>query len=307
MVIEQFSNTRCGICANRIPPFWNTVQSFGDDVILLSFYASSPYSSCPLYQAAKETNDQRVGWYSIPGTPSVRINGEAAPTNLWQNASSILNSHTGGTSAVELNSTLTKNSTDFAAEVTYNFHGQINASEDPVLHVFVIERSVTAGSLSGYTQHHNVVRARLTEPEGFSLDSHAGSEGGWSHTFEAQPAWDADDLAIVAFVQSQTTAEIHNSSVADAEITSNVDRNSESSRTEFRMFPNPATDKLTVESNQPGRKTVSVINLLGSVVYTRTFTGHSHSIPTEGFARGMYLVRLESAEKQARTTRLVLE
>nr|MBS0037067.1 Omp28-related outer membrane protein [Saprospiraceae bacterium] len=303
VTVEQFSNTSCPNCASRIPGFWNTASNFGDDVLILSFYSSSPYPSCPLYQQAKSVNDHRVGHYNIPGSPILHIDGERAPSSIWNTAQSTLQSMVGQSTPLEVKAKIELNENNIQTQIDLIQHSDFTPQEQLVLQVFLVEKSVTAGNLGNYQSHHNVVRAQFSSGAGSHYNPQEGTHQKFSYDMDIQGNWDQEDLAVIAFVQG-ASGEVYNSDMG-VQTASSV--NTREKRQDFKLFPNPATDKVTVETFGSHTKTITVYNLLGATIYTNTFSGNQYELPVSNFHRGVYLVRVESKNVPARTTRLVLE
>ncbi|TVR81390.1 MAG: T9SS C-terminal target domain-containing protein [Saprospirales bacterium] len=304
VLVEQFSNTRCGICANRIPTFWQTVSDFEEDVILLSFYSSTPYSNCELYQASRSLNDERISFYNIFGTPTLHINGERAPTNIWSNAASFLNGLTGSSSEIRIETGFSPSGSHgdgFASVLLYN---EFEGLEEFVLHAYLVEKNVTAGTLPSYRNHHNVARIQLTPNTGLPIDKVADIQQNFSFDFEINQSWDNENLAVIAFVQGQNSSEVYNAAKGGAVIS-----NTDAFGTEKKMslFPNPAKNEITITTATGGKKTLQIFNILGKMVHKMEFDGPYTTINTSHFQRGLYLVRLESGGSPLRTLRLVLE
>lgn len=79
ILVEHFTNTYCGICANRNPGLFTNLANF-PKALHLSYHPSSPYKQCPLNQYNKDGNDDRANHYSVYGsTPRVVANGVALP------------------------------------------------------------------------------------------------------------------------------------------------------------------------------------------------------------------------------------
>jgi len=73
VVVEHFTNTRCGICASRNPGFFTNLNN-NPDVIHLAIHPSSPYSSCVFNQHNSVDNDDRTNYYGIyGGTPRLVV------------------------------------------------------------------------------------------------------------------------------------------------------------------------------------------------------------------------------------------
>src|SRR5690606_12201720 len=75
IVVEQFSNTRCSVCASRIPQLRQNMGPYEENIQLISFYSAAPYPNCELYQANTSGNNARVSYYNVQGSPNVFVNG----------------------------------------------------------------------------------------------------------------------------------------------------------------------------------------------------------------------------------------
>ena len=62
------------------------------------------------------------------------------------------------------------------------------------------------------------------------------------------------------------------------------------------IYPNPTSNKLTVESNLLGK--IAIKNLLGKTVYTTKKTTNSISINTSKFAKGIYILQLNGTSSK---------
>lgn len=304
VLIEQFSNTRCGICANRVPSFWQTVSNFGDEVILISFYSPSPYSNCELYQASKALNDERASFYNIIGTPTLHINGERAPGTIWQNAASFLNNLTGTSSQVQIGAGFSANGSQGEGFANVLLFDEFEGSEEFVLHAYLVEKSITAGTIQSYRNHHNVARVQLTPNQGLPIDKVEGINQEFTFQFEFEQHWDQENLAVIAFVQGQNSAEVYNAAKGGAIISNTPQLIADKS---MRLFPNPAQDKITITTSAEGKKTLQIFNILGKLVHQLEFEGNYTTVNTSDLQRGLYLVRLESGGSPLRTLRLVLD
>ena len=47
VIIEHFTNTRCGICGVRNPGLYTNISEY-PEIIHIAFHPSSPYSTCVL-------------------------------------------------------------------------------------------------------------------------------------------------------------------------------------------------------------------------------------------------------------------
>lgn len=74
------------------------------------------------------------------------------------------------------------------------------------------------------------------------------------------------------------------------------------------IYPNPFSSQFTIETaNSASNLSVKIYNTLGSLVYSKKLTGTTNTIQTKDWARGVYLVTLESQNQKPVTKKMVLE
>ena len=73
----------------------------------------------------------------------------------------------------------------------------------------------------------------------------------------------------------------------------------------IRVMPNPANDKVFINLTDKGNCTVSLINMLGEIVYTSTNNKDQLLLSTSGIPAGIYLVRAEN-EKSVYQSKLIV-
>ena len=77
VVVEHFTNTRCGICGSRNPGLFGNLKT-SPEVLHISYHPSRPYSSCVLNKHNVSGNDDRAKYYGVYGsTPRVVVEGTA--------------------------------------------------------------------------------------------------------------------------------------------------------------------------------------------------------------------------------------
>ncbi len=92
VVVEHFTNTKCGICSSRNPGFYKNLKNF-PDVLHLSIHPSSPYAACKLSQQNNPDNDDRTKYYNVyGGTPRLVIQGKVISANEDYNSSTLFTS-----------------------------------------------------------------------------------------------------------------------------------------------------------------------------------------------------------------------
>jgi hypothetical protein len=78
-IVNHFTNSRCGVCANRNPGFYTNLRQ-QTNTLHIAFHPSSPYSTCVFSIENPSENDDRTNFYGIyGGTPRLVINGNVIP------------------------------------------------------------------------------------------------------------------------------------------------------------------------------------------------------------------------------------
>jgi hypothetical protein len=75
---------------------------------------------------------------------------------------------------------------------------------------------------------------------------------------------------------------------------------------QFDIFPNPATSKFTISSEQYAITSLTICNLLGEKIYSASGKGLSMNVNSENFRAGIYIVEV-SSDKQKMFRKLVIE
>lgn len=77
-------------------------------------------------------------------------------------------------------------------------------------------------------------------------------------------------------------------------------------KSDFNVYPNPATNKLSIDNNLSPEMNVTLMNIEGKIVYTNEFSGSSSSIDVSSLNAGIYLIRI-STESGNVVERVVIE
>ena len=72
------------------------------------------------------------------------------------------------------------------------------------------------------------------------------------------------------------------------------------------IYPNPATDKLNVNSNEKNIDKIQLIDLTGKVIYTKSGMDKNESIDLSKFSCGLYIVKVQTSEA-SHTEKIVLK
>ena len=158
VIVEHFTNSRCGICAARNPALFDLLNDY-PEVLHIAYHPSAPYSSCIFSQHNPSENDDRTNYYGIyGGTPRVVVQGEViSPQNPLLMASQIeekLGQAADFTISVEQ-----MQHTNEEADVTIVVKKTGDADFDNLnLYAIVSEKEVAYNAPNGETDHHDVFR-----------------------------------------------------------------------------------------------------------------------------------------------------
>lgn len=292
--LEHFTNTRCGICANANPGFFNLLTGYKNQYHHMSVHPAIPYSNCLLHQSNPSDNTQRTNFYGIIGTPTVVINGLIKKSAGSVNAST-LNAELNKVSAIEVvvkeNGTSPRNATIEIKTVGSKPNGTYK------LYVVALEKELNYSSPNGEKIHHNVFRDFLSAADGDVIDlANTGSSITKSYSITISPSWVENQMYIMAWIQDLNTKEVLNSGSKFDLLSANDDLEA----LHFSIYPNPVKDLLKLEwpNNISKAINLSITNLLGIEVYsTNLKAGNKQfNFPVAHFQKGIYFVRIQSGK-----------
>jgi len=297
ILVEQFSNTRCSICASRIPQLRQNMEPHKDHIQLIAHFSAAPYPSCELHQANAAGNNARVSYYQVAGSPSVFVNGVRVNSGTSIVPSAYFEERLEDTSPLEINVVYNKDNDQGDASVTLTFHGEVPGGTLK-LHAYVIEKEVEAGTIPSYRQHHNVFRRHLTPFEGLLINQASPDVPlDFDFSFDVESGWNLDQLAIVAFVQDDESKEIWNASDSDQEpLTSTA---SPMMPTDLVLYPNPVGYMLHLKGDlaKCSEATAFIYNAQGQL--QRIVKPHeiqSNFLNVQDMASGNYFLKMVGSQ-----------
>jgi len=163
VVVEHFTNTRCGICGSKNPPFYQMLENY-PDVIHIAYHPSSPYSNCLFSQHNPGENDARTNFYSIyGGTPRVVVNGNVVSPSTPLLPENVLLDEIGKTTdySVSIEHSILPDES-VRAQITLKQTGGKSA-EDLKAYAVLTERLVEYAAPNGENLHHDVFRKVLLD------------------------------------------------------------------------------------------------------------------------------------------------
>ncbi len=64
----------------------------------------------------------------------------------------------------------------------------------------------------------------------------------------------------------------------------------------FKLYPNPANNLLTIETDKPEHLSIEIITLNGQLMYTSRMEGSLQQIDLSSFQRGLYFITVRSRD-----------
>jgi len=216
VLFEHFTNTSCGPCAAQNPIFQaNILESNDGSVHHIAYHPWWPGSDDPFYQFNIPENTNRTQYYGVNAVPKVFMRGNhwnGSPASITWNQ---IHADAKDGSPVRI---VVSEST---AGNQRNVHVDILSVNTPpssgnwILRCAVIERNVntsTPPGTNGETYFPNVFRKFIKGVGGTGLILPAkGNSKSYDFTYTLDPAWNPDEIAVVAFLQNSVNKEILNS------------------------------------------------------------------------------------------------
>ncbi|MFN0015764.1 MAG: Omp28-related outer membrane protein [Saprospiraceae bacterium] len=295
VLLEHFTNSRCGICASRNPTFYSLIRQYPDDVRHISYHPSVPYSDCKIYLANTTQNNARTAVYGVSGTPRVALNGNLVPAGNPLLPAATLQAAFGQQSPIAIKVEESGTAPNKTTTVSVRSFGDAPAGNFK-LFVAVAERTVNYTSPNGEAKHYDVFRSMLTNIDGDAITLPAKGQSAdytFSYTHTQPSGWPSnyDSLYVLAFVQNASTKEVLNSGTRFDPVFTDTDE--AGSIQPAIILPNPASEEATVLLPGELVTRVEVFSVSGSLVLTDYQEQADRvRIPVSALAPGIYVVRI---------------
>jgi hypothetical protein len=274
VLIEQFTNSGCSICATHSPAVFNYVDNNSADVVAIAYHTAFPYNDSMYHE-----NSSSVFVPQIATT----INTRKTEAPLY--------------SIVALNTGFNNGVLD--GEFVFTSNTSSNTTDSLVAHIVVVEKNVLKSAYvaspgnNAETEYGYVMRKMLPNQNGTLLLHKAINESD-TVSFSAilSNIKNLNELRIVAFVQNVTTKEVYSAFLFNPQIT-NIKEERKLDNT-FKIYPNPLAKTFTVSATDGETfKSINIVNLQGAVVYRYTSSTESSftSLDIE-ISAGMYFIEI---------------
>jgi Outer membrane protein Omp28/Secretion system C-terminal sorting domain len=305
VLIEHFTNSRCGICAGSNPGFYTQIASNAASIHHVSIHPSFPYAQCIFYQYNTADNMERATLYAVPGTPRVVLNGKA-PQSLPLSAK-VLSDEIARTSPISIKVTDEVTATGFKTNISVTTHAALPAANYRFF-AMLVEKRIDYNAPNGERVHYDVLRDILTASTGaIFTGTAAGAKTEYSYSASPLPeGTKADQLYVLAFVQDMNGQEVLNSGTRfDPPLTTGV---TEPTASRITVAPNPVTSVAQIALPDGDRATaVDIFNLEGQRVVLEVITGVNNvEFSVETLPAGVYVAKI-TGEKGVYTGKFVKE
>lgn len=218
VLAESFSQASCGPCAAQNPALTTLLNANTSKIVAVKYQVSWPGYD-PMYNQNPTEIDARTTYYGISGVPDRVQDG----TNLDVTQGTI-DSRYAVPSPVNMTISHTISSDFATANITVTIDAPaIWNPSNTVLQLAMVEKDITFDSApgsNGETAFHNVMRKMLPNASGTPVVASNFTMAGGTQTFTftnvAIPnyIYKLDQLSFVAWVQNNTTKEVHQAGVS---------------------------------------------------------------------------------------------
>jgi hypothetical protein len=291
VVVEHFTNTRCSVCANRNPGFYQNLEAH-PQVLHMAVHPSSPYSDCAFNQHNPSENDARTNHYSIYGaTPRLVVQGDVVSPSASYSSADIFAPYLDLQSDISLNVREIRYGADSVAIEVFVEHVSNPDMAEARLFIGYCEDTVFYAAPNGEDEHYNVFRESLTDVAG---DVIAMPEVGASvvirRSVVPRAEWDMSRMLAIVMLTPTDAVE-----VLQAAQTSEVSTGTGTTDVAwvepplpFAVSPNPSRGRITLSHPQ---HEVALFDMQGRKLWSVAAPYDGQQLSLEMFPTGLYLLR----------------
>lgn len=298
VIIEHFTNTRCGICASKNPAFYETLSDY-PNVLHIAYHPSAPYASCIFNMHNVTDNDTRTYYYGIyGGTPRAVVQGEVLPV-----ASKLITAdqiegfleQTSDYSVTVKNESIT--SERYKVTVTIN---RETGSGQQVFQLMVglAEKEIDYAAPNGENVHHDVFRDKIYHD---TASVNVGNTKTYTVEYDVHPDWNQDQIYAYVVLQNPDSKEIYQAASSLESPSSIQNKNDQQSKMVF--YPNPTTGLFKILPEFSDEiEMIEIYSFAGQKVKTyHEFLNMS----LDGLPEGIYFSKITLKTKNSMTTRII--
>ncbi len=263
VIIEHFTNTKCGICASKNPALYETLGDY-PQLLHIAYHPSAPYSACIFSMHNPVENDERANYYNVfGGTPRAVIEGVALPIQTPLVRTANIEMQLGMTSDFKVTIDNTQVSGDNYKVTVEIERVSLTHSEEILVYIALAEEEIAYNAPNGETMHYDVFRKKLHE-ETIDLVS-VGSVENIVLDYSMHPDWNPDQIYAYIVINSMISDEVLQ---AESSLTS-IAGIGNNSVVEVKniLYPNPASTTLNIKTEYiEVIKKIELYSILGNKV-----------------------------------------
>ncbi|MEO0043392.1 MAG: hypothetical protein RL329_2840 [Bacteroidota bacterium] len=295
VLLEHFTNSRCGNCAASNPAFYARLGSlFGENAHHISIHSRIPYTSCLFYQGNTAPQDTRADFYGVVGTPVVSLNGGAVQS-VSNVSVGILQGEAAKRSPIGIQVTEFLSGSNVNATIQVKTYGAVPAGTYKLYAAQVLKR-VNQATPNGESIHYDVFRKWMVNDGVAFTPAAIGSSLSISYTYPNETVWSSNENYLVVFVQNTATKEVLNSGTKFDPTLPAPTYETNSLSQKIHLYPNPATTDLTLELEDLNAESFSIFNAQGQMIEKQFITSAKKIISLAGYAKGIYWLRVQTQQ-----------
>lgn len=300
IVVEHYTNSRCGICASRNPGFYNNLNQ-QDGILHISYHPSSPYANCVLHQVNPAENNDRTNFYGIfGGTPRLVIQGSVLSAGANYGSASIWDDHLNQTTPVSIDIRQQKENGEVGVAVTLTAVAD-NSIGEASLFVGLTEDVVFYDAPNGEDEHYDVFRKTFdgnTTGSAVAIPATAGESLTLTLTTTPDANWDYDRLYAMVILQNSDDKSVIQAAATDPSDNEPLVSTSEINTIGANIFPNPVQDQLIIQVPAENDTRYLLTNTQGQVLQQGVFQQFTQ-LDVATLPAGVYWLTLEHAQGRA--------
>lgn len=299
VIIEHFTNTKCGICASKNPALYQTLEEY-PQTLHIAYHPSAPYSSCIFSQHNPVENDDRANYYGVfGGTPRAVIQGDVLPIQTPLVKVNDIDSRLGMTSDFKVTISNTQVLGDNYSVMVEIERVSGNDGDEIIAYIGLAEKEIAYNAPNGEDIHHDVFRKMLYNE---TLDVNPiGNIMNIELDYSMHTDWISDQIYAYIVINKATSTEVLQSESSLTSPSSISDNSLGDVKT--ILFPNPVTSQLNIKAEYSNKvRTIELFSIVGNKVkelYPDT------NMDVSDLPDGIYFAMITDDQNNQYTTRLI--
>jgi hypothetical protein len=305
ILLEHFTNVSSSEFARIDAELQQFASGHSDEVITLQYHTGFPGND-PLNEDNRPDPSARALYYGLAQVPHIIMDGSYKDEEFSQWAEIDFQERILDDAPFTLDVSF-----EDRIESLLNVRVEVQAltaiEAEITLHIAVVEQEITTVFTGlGERKYFNVLKSMLPSAGGTRLEKTTWTTGEIkevSQSWSPKNVFDPEQLAVVVFLQNNTTKEIYQATFAqpaDPPLITGLDEQPEiQDEDNFIIYPNPASDQVRVLLETSNLYHWKIYDKFGRVAmagktdHTRTFT-----LDVQTLASGLYILQLENKDKR---------